>query len=86
MLTILKELDKSTRLIGASEKSVSLAERLYSAAEKAYGSGAKNYLELQDALGKLNGARFERLRDKYGYLNSLNELEFAVSAGDFASR
>jgi outer membrane protein TolC len=85
VITLLKELDKSTKLISARDKSISLAERLYTAAEKAYASGAKNYLELQDAQNKLNVARFERLRDEYGYLNTLTELEFALTAGDFAS-
>jgi len=86
ILSLLRQLDKSTKLMAASEKSVSLAEKLYSAAEKAYGSGAKNYLELQDALNKLNAARFERLRDKHGYLVALGELEFALTAGDLASK
>jgi outer membrane protein TolC len=86
VLSILRQLDKSTKLMAASDKSVTLAERLYAAAEKAYASGAKNYLELQDALGKLNAARFERLRDKHGYLSALGDLEFALTAGDFASK
>ena len=86
VLTLLKELDKSVKLVAAAAKSIDLAERMYEAAEKAYGSGAKNYLELQDAQNKLSVARFERLRDKYGYLNALAELEFALTAGDLARR
>ncbi len=85
VLTLLREIDKSVKLIAAAEKSASLAERLYEAAEKAYASGAKNYLELQDAQNKLNVARFERLRDAHAYLTALTELEFAMTAGDFAS-
>ena len=84
VLTLLRQLDKSVKLIAAAEANITLAERLYAAAEKAYGSGARNYLELQDALNKLNVARFERLRDKYGYLNTLTELEFALTVGDFS--
>jgi len=86
ILSLLRQLDKSTKLMAASEKSVALAERLYAAAEKAYGNGSKNYLELQDALGKLNAARFERLRDKHGYLTALGDLEYALTAGDFAPK
>ncbi len=85
VLTLLKELDKSMKLVAAAEKNITLAEKLYEAAEKAYGSGARNYLELQDAMNKLNVARFERLRDKYGYLNALTELDFALTVGDLAS-
>jgi outer membrane protein TolC len=84
VLTLIKELDKSAKLIAAAEKSITLAERLYAAAEKAYENGAKNYLELQDAQNKLNVARFERLRDRYGYLSTLTELEFALTTGDLA--
>jgi outer membrane protein TolC len=85
VLTLLKQVDKSVQLIAAADKGISLAERLYAGAEKAYENGSKSYLELQDAQNKLNVARFERLRDAYGYLNVLAELEFAVAAGDFAS-
>ncbi len=83
VLTLLKELDKSVKLIAAADTNISLAEKLYAGAEKAYAGGGKNYLELQDALNKLNVARFERLRDKYGYLNTIAELEFALTAGGF---
>jgi hypothetical protein len=40
---------------------------------------------MQDTQNKLNLARFERLRDTYGYLDVLTDLEFALTAGDFAS-
>jgi outer membrane protein TolC len=86
VLSVLRQLDKSTKLIAVSDKSVALAEKLYAAAEKAYGSGAKDYLELQDAQGKLSSARFERLRDKQGYLAALSDLEYVLAAGDFASK
>jgi outer membrane protein TolC len=84
VLSLLKELGTIAKLIGAVDKNVALAQRLYEATEKAYASGAKNYLELQDALGKLDGIRVERLRAKHDYLQKLADLEFALSAGDFA--
>lgn len=84
VLSDLRQIDKATKLIAASDKSVTLAERLYAAAEKSYASGAKDYLEVQDAHQKLIAARFESLRDRQGYLTSLSDLEYALTAGDLA--
>ena len=68
-----------------SEKTITLAESLYVQTQRAFDAGSRTRLDLQDALTKRNGARFEVIKDQYLYSTKLADLEYALAGGDFAS-
>jgi outer membrane protein len=82
--SLLRSLETSATLIAAADKNVALGQRLYDLTDRSYSLGSRTFLELQDALNKLNALKFARLKAKYDYLVTLADLEHSMEAGDFA--
>ena len=76
---LIDTLKYSESAINAAKRSIELAQKSYDMTVVAYQQGAKELLDVKDAENQLNQAKLGEISEKYNYLASLLDLEFALN-------
>ncbi len=69
----------SESAIEAASQSIALAQRSYDMTVDAYDQGAAELLDVRDAETQLNQAKLGEMSERYNYLSSLLDLEYALN-------
>ncbi len=78
--SLLRQIESSGTAIDSLRLSVDLAEEIYDLTVESYQQGATDFLDVQEAEDDLSAARYDLLSERYVYLSSLIDLEFAINA------
>ncbi len=81
--SLVLQLEKSQSSLEVVQLNVQLAQRAYEQAEKGFATGALEPLQLADADNELSKARHQVLREKYNYITTLLDLEYAINQSLF---
>lgn len=76
---LVASLEKSKAQLSALEYNVQLAKKSYTLASRAYKSGTKELLEVRDAESQLGQAQLGILQEKFTYISTLLDLEYALN-------
>ena len=77
--SLVLQLQKAQASLEVLQLNVQLAEKAYEMAEKGFATGALEPLQLEDADNQLSNARHQVLQEKYSYITTLLDLEYAVN-------
>ncbi len=77
--SLVLQLQKAQASLEVLQLNVQLAEKAYELAEKGFATGALEPLQLADADNELSNARHQVLREKYNYITTLLDLEYAIN-------
>lgn len=78
--TLKRQLDSSHRSIESLELGLRLAEEVYELTLEAYEQGATDFLDVQEAEDDREQARYDLLRERFTYLTTLIDLEYALNS------
>ena len=78
--SLVDKLKKCESSISAMEYNVELAEKAYNMTYEAYRVGTTELLDVRDAESQLSQAKLGLLNEKYTYLTTLLDLEYAINA------
>ncbi len=76
---LIDTLQYSESAIEAASQSISLAQRSYDMTVDAYNQGAAELLDVRDAETQLNQAKLGEMSERFNYLSSLLDLEYAIN-------
>jgi outer membrane protein TolC len=77
--SLVLQLEKAQASLDVLQLNVQLAEKAYEQALKGFATGALEPLQLDDADNELSNARHQVLREKYSYITTLLDLEYAIN-------
>ena len=77
--SLVLQLQKAQASLEVLQLNVQLAEKAYEMAERGFATGALEPLQLEDADNQLSNARHQVLQEKYSYITTLLDLEYAVN-------
>lgn len=78
--SLVDKLKKCESSIAAMEYNVELAEKAYNMTYEAYRVGTTEILDVRDSESQLSQAKLGLLNEKYTYLTTLLDLEYAINA------
>lgn len=78
--SLVDKLKKCESSISAMEYNVELAEKAYNMTYEAYRVGTTEILDVRDSESQLSQAKLGLLNEKYTYLTTLLDLEYAINA------
>ena len=78
--SLVDNLKKCESSIKAMEYNVELAEKAYNMSFEAYRVGTTELLDLNEAASQLSQAKLGLMNEKYTYLTTLLDLEYAINA------
>jgi outer membrane protein TolC len=77
--TLKRQLDSSHRSIESLELGLRLAQEVYELTLEAYEQGATDFLDVQEAEDDREQARYDLLSERFTYLTTLIDLEYALN-------